>query len=55
MDGVKVLHEKLKEDALFIAKEYYDKFKWWTEIEKFESKTCEGPFDALPPMLEKQI
>jgi hypothetical protein len=27
MDGVKVLHEKLKEDALFIAKEYYDKFK----------------------------
>jgi hypothetical protein len=64
MDAPKVLYEKIKEDALHIAKEYYDKgFPMLPLIgnEKIEFETkkecyiCERPFDVLPPMLENKI
>ena len=64
MDAPKVFYEKLKEDALYIAKEYYDNIvpmKPLTELEKIKFKTqkechiCERSLDTLPAMLVKKI
>ena len=63
-DAAKVFYEKLKEDALYIAREFYDKvipIKPLTEAEKLKFKAekvchiCEKTFDVLPPMLENKI
>jgi len=63
-DAPKVFYEKLKEDALYIAKEYCDKIipmEPLTDNEQIifetqkECHICERSFDALSPMLEKEI
>jgi hypothetical protein len=64
VDAPKVFYEKLKEDALHIAKKYYDKvvpMNPLTEQEKKEFKTqknchiCEKSLNLLPPILVKKL
>ena len=64
LDAPKKLYEKLKEDAIFIAKEYLDKkikMKELSETQKMEykySKTChicERKLEDTPPLVEKEI
>lgn len=59
-----MFYQKLKEDALHIAQEYYDKLFLMiplTEQEKTEFKTqkdcqiCEKSLDTLPPLLVKEL
>ena len=64
LDAPKVFYQKLKEDALHIAREFCGKKKPMeplTEQEKQEFKTqktchiCEKPLHVLPPMLVKKF
>ena len=64
IDAPKKLYEKLKEDAIFIAKEYLDKkikMKELSETQKMEYKfakkchICERKLEDNPPMIEKDI
>ena len=59
-----VFYERLKEDCLFIGKNYYDKvvpIKPLSPAEKLKfgnekvCHICERSLDVLPPMLVKQI
>ena len=63
-DAAKVFYEKLKEDVLYIAREYYDKIvpmKPLTEQEKITFKSlkechiCERSLDTLPAILVNKI
>ena len=63
-DAAEVFYKKLKEDTLYIAREYYDKVvptKPITEAEQIKFRTqkncgiCERLFYVLPPMLENKI
>ena len=64
LDAPKKLYEKLREDALFIAKEYLDKkikMKELTERQKMEYKCaknchiCERNLKDDPPIIEKSL
>jgi hypothetical protein len=64
MDAAKVFYENLKKDALYIAKEYYNKIismKPLTEQEKIKLKPqkechiCERSIDTSPAMLVRKI
>ena len=64
LDAPKKLYEKLKEDALFIAKNYLDKkikMKKLSETQNMEYKNakrchiCERKFTDHPPSIEKEI
>ena len=63
-DAPEVFYQKLKEEALYIAEEYYDKVVPMiplTEEEKTEFKTqknchiCERSLNVLPPLLVKKL
>ncbi|MBP1525805.1 MAG: hypothetical protein H9Q67_04825 [Spiroplasma ixodetis] len=64
LDAPKKLYEKLRENVLFIAKEYLDKkikMKQLSETQKIEYKnakkchTCERKLKDTPPSIEKEI
>ena len=64
LDAPKKLYEKLKEDAIFIAREYLDKkikMKELSETQKIEFKNekkchiCERKLKDNPPLIEKGI
>jgi len=49
MDAAKVFYEKIKEDALYIAKEYYDKAKQLAEKKRLNLKPATSAKDLLMP------
>ncbi len=64
LDAPKKLYKKLREDTLFIAKEYLDKkikMKDLSETQKAEFKEarkcyiCERKLQDIPPSVEKEI